>query len=670
MVCDSMMTTNAGLQIRLLGTPSLTLGSERVEFPSRKSAALCLYLIAHGGRRIDRSQLAALLWGDSDAEAARVSLRKSLSLLRANEATAQLIGSDRTQAWFAGDPTRSDLATFNRCLGAGTERAYREAARLWRGQPLADLEIGEVLFDDWVAQFRAETVNVTHKCLSKRLDSMAEATAPVSLQTAACELIIAIEPSDSEANERLLRLQLKTGQKAAAARQLRTYTNALRELDLAPPRELVEVVRGATAQASAEQAPLVATECRRPKLYADRPHVALIRSRQTNQSQGDLLSFAHSEVIHQLTRFRSIRCFERDDRDDSNSLNNGLISRIGFSDALDHDYRLLLWDEPRAKSIYLRCVNARRQDTVSCVRIGYDSLDDRTAAETIIATAINSLEQDIVTDDRPRTCCSPYDRWLEAYQLLTQWSDTSARAALPILEELANDDQGKRLSLVHSSISSLMMIRRLTVPTEARVARAEQDRARTAALQAIALDALEPFNHVVMGWMRMQANEHDTALLSFDDAVALNPYSASTVVAAAEAYAYAGNVVKAQTLADKAVALSGRCTPAYFHAYLANIAYLRGDLTACVEHLRRAPESIHTATLMVAAQSERDDAKAAAAARVQFERELRQAEPHTQFDGSTLSKWLVSTNMHRDVDVRQRMFQSLERAGVPVNARR
>ncbi|WP_226577809.1 BTAD domain-containing putative transcriptional regulator [Acuticoccus sediminis] len=606
-----------------------------------------------------------MLWGDNDAEAARASLRKSLSLLRANEATAQLIGSDRAHAWFAGDPTRSDLATFNRCLGAGTERAYREAARLWRGTPLADLETGEALFDEWIAQFRAETIGVTHKCLAKRLDSMPEATTPINLQIACCELLIAIEPSDSEANERLLRLLLRDGQKAAAARQLRSYINALKELDLTPPRELVDSVRRAAAQGKAEPFPNTNIEYR-PKRYADRPHVALIRARPTGQSVPDLISFAHSEVIHQLTRFRSMRCFERDDRDEVDNLNNGLISRIGFSDALDHDYRLLLWDEPRARSIYLRCVNARRQDTVSCVRIGYDCLEDRIAAETIIATAINSLEQDIVMDDRPRTSCSPFDRWLEAYQLLTQWSEAAARTAMPILEDLANDDQGRRLSLVHSSISSLLMIRRLTIPTAAKMALADQERAREAALQAIAIDALEPFNHVVLGWMRMQANEHDTALLSFEDAVALNPYSAATVVAAAEANAFAGNVVKAQNLADRALSLSGRYTPAYFYAYLANIAYLRGDLDGCIECLRRAPESIHTAILLVAAQSERNDTKATGAARVRFERELRRAEPYAQIDGTTLSKWLVSTTMHRDASVRRRLFNSLERAGVPI----
>lgn len=661
-----MVTVQGSLQIKLLGTPSISFNGVPVEFPSRKSAALCLFLVANAGRRIERSHLAALLWGEHESEASRASLRKSLSLMRNDSTISDLIGTDRTHVWFSGDPSRSDLATFNRCLGAGTERAYREAARLWRGVPLDGLENGEVLFDEWINHFRNETTGLTHKLLAKRLDAMPEATTPHALQIAACELVVAVEPSDSEANERLIRILAKDGQKAAAARQFRAYVNALAELDLKPSPEIARLVRESSGQIVETPAAVADAPARGCVTQQhDRPHVALIKAKATSASSGtDLLSYAHSEVIHQLTRFRSMRCFERDDSDSPAS---GMITRIGFSDALDHDYRLLLWDEPRARSIYLRCLNARRQDTVSCVRIGYDCLDDRVAAETVIASAINSLEQDIVADDRPRVCCSPYERWLEAYKLLTQWNDLSIRHAMPILEELSADEQGQRLSLVHATISSVMMIRRLMVPMPDRIAAAEQERARESALKAIALDSLEPFNHVIYGWMRMQANEHDEALPSFDDAVALNPYSSTTMMSAAEANAYAGNADRAQALADRALALAGRYTPPYYHVFLANIAYMRGDLTGCVEALRRAPDNIHSAILLMAAQSERGDKKAIAAARVRFERELRRVEPATDVDGHMLSRWLVSTNMHRHPNVRHRLFHALEQAGLPLD---
>ncbi|WP_420393422.1 BTAD domain-containing putative transcriptional regulator [Acuticoccus sp.] len=652
---------NAEPQIKLIGPPSLSIGGARVDFPGRKAAALCIFLAAHGGRRVERGRLAGLLWGESDAEAARASLRKALSLIGASPGACSLIAKDRTDVWFASDPTRSDLASFNRCLGAGTERAYREALRLWTGEPLQELELGEPLFDDWVASFRAETAGLTHKLLSQRLALIPPVAGNTGLQIALCELIVKLEPSDGEANERLIRILAQEGYPSAAARQYRSYARALRDLDLTPPRALARAIEEGHAPSDidvpAARAPTLGVE--------DRPTVALVRPRGSRPTP-DLFSFAHAELVHQLTRFRTMRCFERDDGDGVED-GGALVSRIGLSDALDHDYRLLLWDEPKARAIYLRCINVRRQDTVSSVRIGYDVLEDRDVAETMIASSINSLEQDIVSDNA-RASDAPFGRWLEAYKLLTQWNPTADRAALTILEDLATDDRGKRLSLVHSSISSILMIRRLMLPADAAAVEADRARARECAIRAIAIDELEPFNHVILGWMHMQNEDHARSIVAFDDAMELNPFSSRTLIAAAEANAYSGALDRAQTLADRAIKLSGRYTPAYYFHYLANIAYLRRDLDACIEHLRKAPDNIHSALLLVAANEERGDAEAAAAARVRFDRELRSAEPQATIDRSALSKWIVSSNMNSDPNVKRRLFGALERAGLPVGS--
>lgn len=651
-----MLSGRNEYQVKLLGTPCLLLNDAIVEFPTRKTHALCIFLAANGGQRIERSRLSGLLWGNSEMDLARASLRKAISVLSADETTQVLIGKDRANAWFAGDPTRSDLATFNRCIGAGTERAYREALQVWRGEPLVGLELGEPTFDEWVATFRADTIGLTTKLLSNRLALMAGRTTPAGLEIALCELIARIDPSHPEANERLIHLQVGEGQAAAAARQLRSYTAALADLDLPAPRALIAVVASCKADIGtpAEQA-----ERERDR---ERPVVALIRPRSTRPLP-DLFSFAHSEVIHQLTRFRTMRCFERDDG--QVPAEGNVLKRIGLTDQLDHDYRLLLWDEPKAQAIYLRCINVRRQDTVSCVRIDYEALADRNRAEAMISASINSLEQDIVNDVSPDRH-SAFSRWLEAFKLLSQWSAVSEKQALTILEGLAGEKEGRRLSLVHSTIGSLLMIRRLTVPATESVTNGDLERARRSAINALAIDELEPFNHVIMGWLKVQTHEHDRALVYFDTALKLNPYSSRTLIAAAEANAYCGDIDRAKTLAARALEMSGRHTPTYFSNYLANISYLAGELGECVEHLRRAPENVHSAMLLVAAHQERGDEKAASAARVRFERELRRVEPQVDVDQMSLARWIVSTNMTRHPAARQRLFSSLEQAGVPV----
>jgi DNA-binding SARP family transcriptional activator/tetratricopeptide (TPR) repeat protein len=643
--------------VRLLGPPSLVVEGQPVEFATRKVAALVFYIAANVGRRVDRAVASGLLWSSSTDELARVSLRKALSMLEASPRTAGLIGRDRACVWFAGDPSRCDLAVFNGCLASETERGYREALALWVGQPLAGLEVGEPTFDDWVAGFRADTVGFTHRLLADRLATLAPGVSP-RLETALASLVVRIEPSDNQANERLIRGHADGGDTAAAMRQLRAYRSALDELDVPLPASIASLAK----ELGRERAAADPTDTGR----ADgdwRPRVMIMQPDGMRPAP-DLFSFAHSEILFQLSRFRSMRTLERTDAGPARHTAS-LVRRIGLTDTVDHDYRLLLWDEPNARAIYLRCLNVRLQQTVSCARMPYELLAERASAERAIAAAVNSIEQDILNDDRGNSG-SPFSRWLEAYRHLQLFTPKADETALLMLEDLARDPQGTRLSLVHSSISSILMKQRRLRPGPSRLQR-DADRAQDYAQRALVLDPLEPFNHVIQGWLRVQAGEHDRALAAFDDAMALNPTSARTLIASAEARAYCGYVEEARTLAEKAIAFSGRYVPPYFYGYLANINYIVGDLRGCIDALQRAPENLQTALLAIAAYEELGDPSGTAAARVRFERELRRAQPSCTIDTESVSRWIVASNMMRDTGARHRLFRSLERAGVPFN---
>jgi DNA-binding SARP family transcriptional activator len=643
------------VSVRLLGPPSVTVAGQPVEFATRKIAALVFYLAANGGRRIDRAVASGLLWGSSPDELARASLRKALSMLEGSPQTAGLIGRDRASVWFVGDPTRCDLAAFNSCLATGTERAYRDAIGLWTGQPLAGLHVGEPAFSEWVSGFRADTIGVTHRLLAKRLASIPQGTQP-RLEAALCELIARVEPSDTDANERLIRLHADGGDTAAAMRQLRAYRSALDELEVPLPASMA----GFAKRLANERVPVDIPEEAPPSPERDwRPRVMIMQPDGMRPTP-DLFSFAHSEILFQLSRFRSMRTLERNEGSDRPQAS--LVKRIGLTDSVDHDYRLLLWDEPTAGSIYLRCLNVRGQHTVSCLRLPYELLGERHSAEKAIASAINALEEDVL-GDRGRRPDSAFARWLEAFRRIFQFTPTADREALAILEDLSKDDEGSRLSLVHSSMSSILMKQRRFNPSPEDSAR-QLDVARERADRALALDGLEPFNHVILGWLRVQFGEYDRALVAFDDALALNPISARTLISAAEANAFCGRIDEARKLADSAVSFAGRYVPPYFYGYLASISYLAGDLDGCLAALQRAPDNVQTSMLAIAAYAERGNHTEVAAARVRFERELRRAEPSRPLDSSSVSRWIVMTNIMRDEGARLRLFRSLERAGV------
>ncbi|MEM8769394.1 MAG: BTAD domain-containing putative transcriptional regulator [Pseudomonadota bacterium] len=635
-----------------------------IEFSTRKVASLCVYLAANAGSTIERRNLSSLFWGSVDEDSARGSLRKALSLACADGYTKSLIGRDRSHAWFAGDPTDIDLARFHEHIGRGTERSFREALALWRGEPLQGAEMGEPAFDDWVREFRAVTVSHILRELSGHLSQMGSRRAGPQTEIALCELIVRIEPADIAASERLMRLYAADGNNTAAVRRYHAFASALKELDLNVPEHLMAFAR--SLRGTGDQGEAVYKGAR-PAPLNGIPTVALQRPNGM-RPMPDMFSYAHSEVMCQLTRFRSMRCFEASSSGTDGQAGPGTVGEktyLRLDEGMKHDYRLLLWNEPNARSLYLRCVNAHRQNTVSCVRLSYEQMQDRAQAERIIASAINTIEQDILNDDTVHEG-SAFARWLDAYRLLQQFTPQSDQRALQVLEDLAQDPRGSTLSLVHASIGAIVMKRRLYAP-KGLDDDVDGEHAAAAIGRALSLDEFEPFNHVMSGWLALQASEHDRALAAFQNALSLNPYSSRTLISAAEASAFCGEIGEAQLLAKRAMELSGRYAPAYFHSYLASIAYLGGDVAECLRRLKRSPENLHTLLLEIASHQECGETAQAQSARVRLERELRRTEPEQAFDQDALSRWVVRSNMTRDPAMRRRMFGALEQAGVPVS---
>src|SRR5512142_2124484 len=69
------------LRLAVFGPPEVFHDENRLSFALRKAEALLLYLAVEGGMHT-RSQLAALLWPDSEPSTARNALRNALALLR------------------------------------------------------------------------------------------------------------------------------------------------------------------------------------------------------------------------------------------------------------------------------------------------------------------------------------------------------------------------------------------------------------------------------------------------------------------------------------------------------------------------------------------------------------------------------------------------------------
>jgi DNA-binding SARP family transcriptional activator len=69
------------LRINLLGSPEASFEDRPLRFKAKKAFALLCYLATEGGRR-SRSEVAELMWPQSDEQHARIALRSALARLR------------------------------------------------------------------------------------------------------------------------------------------------------------------------------------------------------------------------------------------------------------------------------------------------------------------------------------------------------------------------------------------------------------------------------------------------------------------------------------------------------------------------------------------------------------------------------------------------------------
>lgn len=223
------------LQITLLGEQRVEVAGVPIEaLRSTRTFDLLAYLVVHRGAPQPRRHLAGVLWPDSTDAQARTNLRRELHQLRAAlpDADRCLAIASTSVGWQAAATCRSDLADFEdaaeaaeRATDGSDDAAFRAA-----GTRAVRSYGGELLpgsYADWVAP---ERERLQRRCLAL-LDRLAVVAAGASDVVEATEFArrrIEIEPFEEAGYRRLIELQVRGGDRAAA---LRTYHRCATVLD-------------------------------------------------------------------------------------------------------------------------------------------------------------------------------------------------------------------------------------------------------------------------------------------------------------------------------------------------------------------------------------------------------------------------------------------------------
>lgn len=251
------------LVLSLLGDYGARLdGRPITEFYSRKVQALLAYLAVEAGRPHRRPVLAALLWPDWDDRAALGNLRFSLSKLRQaiHDPDAippfLLITRDAIQLSPAAGLTL-DVALFEQELQASrweaadsdgqSEPALRAALEclttamdLYRGSFLEGFSVGDsATFEEWALVQRERLERQARRALHG-LTALHSRLGDHAAAERCVRRLLAMDPWDELANQRLMAVLVLEGQRNAALRHYAAYRRELtKELGAEPTRETV-----------------------------------------------------------------------------------------------------------------------------------------------------------------------------------------------------------------------------------------------------------------------------------------------------------------------------------------------------------------------------------------------------------------------------------------------
>lgn len=632
------------LNVRLLGRPCVECADKPLAFSTRKALAVFLYTACRAPDPVTRSKLCELLWGDGSDDRSTASLRKALSLLSKTQVIDDALDRGRIDLTFRESLMTIDLRRFWHLVALDTPQAHRDARALWTGPPLQDFTVGMAEFDDWVTTYRAGVVDEVVRVLSGHLAAKRAKNAPTTELVPLCELLTRVDPAEAAANETLIEVFRAQANASALNRQVQSYARALDELDV----ELPTMLR--TRGQPGSQIQLATPTAELDKRTDDgRPCVAIVAP-AVRPDDNSPLTYAHAELLSQITRFRRVRCEEV-----SACCNNSHLSGVGGDSK--SDYRMLIWNEPTGRAIYLKCLNTRTRGTIAVRRLPYSSFDQPDDASVVMAAAINALVEAIASDEA-RFQSSAYARWLQAYRHICAFTPRSDTQANAILRGLMHDPDGQRLSVVYSSISQVAMRRRFS-QRDGLLSADIAANAQAAVDHALALDPTEPYNHTMRGWLSLLTSNSDLGLGCFEDALALNPHCGNTIIAAAAAHARSGDIDFANELSARAGQIVGRNTQPYFHGLLAGVRYAAGDPFAALTHLQRGPRNLQMALYGVCAHHELGRADDAITAYQHMQMRQLEAMGSRTLNDMELDHWIRNAGPTRDPDIQEKMVSTV-----------
>lgn len=611
------------IQVDLLGgcrAIRLPDGQE-IAFRTRKTRCLLGLLLLSPQSRMNREQLASLLWDPAPEALARSSLRQALKELReVLDGDGDLIETDRFTVGLRGAEFAVDALRFRDLITTanGDPTALLAASALWQGELFGAAQPSAPVFEAWLQIERSQLRSTLTMALTDHLERLIRANAFTDTRVA--EELVRIEPSHELAHQYLMRFHALRGDQSAALRQFAQLEQSLAdELDSEPSEasnDLLVAIKG--GEVSLQRAASPATIAQRsggPPRITIRP--PLTRYPDSSRDYlGEGFAFLAKSC---LARFRCwiVIPWPATGYDSASAVDFSAVGR-----AIDADFAVdcvLDWRGATGK-LFVSLIDCRDGSEVwsSLYPVAEDELQAVSSSVAgAVAAHLASQVNHITLLRHARSLPSnpvAYDLWLRGHQLSRLWTTEADDQAEALFLQAIALDPG--LAGSYASLAQILGSRSLVRPGYP--ARKEDSAAAFRhAQQAVALDPYDSRCHTSVAWNWLIAKSPERANSHFRMAVDLNPNDAETLIAAACGLAFLGHIDDAHRLAAQAVQMNP-IYPEYYSDYLSIIHFLGGDYQATITAVEKCRDGFPDRAVLAAAAWAHLGRKAEAAAAYRY----------------------------------------------------
>ena len=512
-----------------------------------------------------------MLWGNTGEERARHNLRQSLAKVRQD--LGDIVSSSGDCVSLDHAACGTDVAEFGELAGRADIDSLRSGLDLYAGDFLADIELREAEFSDWLLPVRNRLRQLACD-VATRLADMLVAKGRNEEAIKALEDLLAIDPADENAHRQLMKIYVSTGNRSRALRQYQQCRKALEtELSATPDAETRALC------AEIQQATESVVKKNEDGLAAGTavPTVAVLPFENRSGSDEDYFADGITEdLITNLSYFHSLAVISRGS---SFNYRDRTVPEKTIAAELGSKY--LVGGSVRRVADRVR-INVQLMDAEAGLQVWGHRYDRKmqdvfALQDEITSTLVSTLAGRVEAARLSHARKAPPER-LDAYDLVLRGKDhhhrftaDDTRICIEMFERAIERDPGYAVAYAWLACGyGLAMVFRLDeIPKLV-------DKSQAAAEKGLELDENESECHRVLAQVQLMRRNLDRALWHQDRALFLNPNDDRILCAQGELLTFVGRADEGLDWIRKSMRLNPY-HPLRYWTHLARAHYHLGD---------------------------------------------------------------------------------------------